>query len=230
MTQAPWFSRVLPFGLYMAFILIHDLLLKVLPADSTLAQNLITITYPLRTFVVLGALWWFRKEYDELRWEKGGGPVLRPMLEAFGIGLLVFVLWIRMDWDWAVLGGGATPYDPRTLPAAGFWAFAGVRLFGASVVVPIFEELFWRSFILRYIINPDFTKVPVGAFTWPSFLISAALFGAEHHLWLAGIVAGLLYNLLLYRTRHLFYPVLAHGITNFCLGIYVLTTGSWSFW
>lgn len=126
--------------------------------------------------------------------------------------------------------GGSEAYDPTVLPPAGFWAFIAVRLFGASVVVAIFEELFWRSFILRYIINPDFTKVPIGAFTWPSFLISAALFGTEHHLWLAGIMAGLFYNLLLYRTKHLFYPVLAHGITNFCLGIYVMTTGNWQFW
>lgn len=230
MTQAPWFSRVVPFALYMLFILIHDLLKQVLPADSALSQHLITITYPLRTVVVLGALWWFRKEYDELQWEKGGGPVMRPMLEAIGMGLLVFVLWIQMDWGWATMGDGGEAYDPRKLPPAGYWAFIAVRIFGASVVVAVFEELFWRSFIIRYIINPDFTKVAIGAFTWTSFLISAALFGAEHHLWLAGIMAGLLYNLLLYRTRHLFYLVLAHGITNFCLGIYVVTTGSWRFW
>lgn len=230
MTRAPWFSRVLPFAIYMAFILLHDLLARFLPADSVLSRHLIVATYPLRIVAVMAALWWFRKDYVELRWEKGGGPVPRPLLEAVGFGILVFVLWIHMDWGWATMGGGATPYDPRILPAAGYWAFVAVRLFGASVVVPIFEELFWRSFILRYIINPDFEKVPIGAFAWPSFLISAALFGAEHHLWLAGIAAGLLYNLLLYRTRHIFYPVLAHGITNFCLGIYVLLTGNWQFW
>lgn len=229
MTRAPWFPRVLPFALYMAFILIHDLLRQVLPEGSALSEHLITLTYPLRTVVVIAALWWFRKAYDELRWEKGDGPVLRPLLEALAVGVLVFVLWIQMDWKWATMGGGEA-YDPTVLPPAGFWAFIAVRLFGASVVVAIFEELFWRSFILRYIINSDFTKVPIGAFTWPSFLISAALFGTEHHLWLAGIMAGLFYNLLLYRTKHLFYPVLAHGITNFCLGIYVMTTGNWQFW
>ena len=225
MLRQPWFSRVFPFAIYILFILIHDLLSKVLD-PVPLATHLIALTYPLRILAVTAALAWFWKTYDELTGERFK---TRDLLYALTIGVLVFVLWIQMDWDFAVMGD-RDAYNPRTLPGSWFYLFVSIRLFGAAVVVPIFEELFWRSFILRYIINPNFTAVKLGAFTWPSFLISAALFGTEHNLWLAGIMAGLLYNLLLYKTRSLWMCILAHGVTNLLLGIYVLMTGQWAFW
>jgi CAAX prenyl protease-like protein len=92
------------------------------------------------------------------------------------------------------------------------------------------EELFWRSFLLRYLIQPDFRRVPLGTFTWSSFIISVALFGVEHNQWFAGIVAGLLYTLLLYRSRSLSSCILAHAVTNFLLGMYVLITQEWQYW
>jgi len=105
-----------------------------------------------------------------------------------------------------------------------------IRILGAALVVPVFEAIFWRSLILRYIINPNFTQVRIGTFTLTSCLISSLLFGAEHHQWLAGIVAGLLYNALLYRTRHVTYCIFAHGLTNLLLGAYVIQTGKWVLW
>lgn len=104
------------------------------------------------------------------------------------------------------------------------------RLFGAVLVVPVMEELFWRSFLIRYIITPDFTSVPVGCFSWPSFLIASVLFGFEHNLVVAGILAGIVYNLLLYCTRSLSSCIMAHSITNLALGVYVVNTGHWYFW
>ena len=225
MTRQPWFARVLPFAVYMLFILVHDLLGKALP-PGPLADHLIALTYPIRILGVMAALAWFWSSYDELQEDRFNA---RDLLYAVGIGVLVFVLWIHMDWDFAVMGD-RDAYNPRTLPGPWFYLFIAVRLFGAAMVVPVFEEIFWRSFILRYIINPNFTAVRLGAFTWPSFLISAALFGTEHNLWLAGITAGLLYNLLLYKTRSIWMCIIAHGITNLMLGIYVLMTGEWAFW
>jgi len=225
MIQTPWFKRALPFAIYMLFILISDLLEAVLP-ESVTATYLVPMIYPVKIIAVTAALVFFWKSYDELRVK---AFTAGHILTAIGTGLLVFVLWIHADWDFATMG---TPdiYDPRVLPGKWLYAFIAVRIFGASVIVPIFEELFWRSLILRYIIDPDFTSVKIGTFSWPSFLISAALFGAEHHYWLAGIVAGLLYNLLLYRSRNIWYCIIAHGITNLLLGIYVVGTGNWHFW
>ena len=92
------------------------------------------------------------------------------------------------------------------------------------------EEIFWRSFLIRYIISSDFEKIPIGRFTWSSFLISTVLFGLEHNLFLAGMMAGIAYNLLLYRTKSLAHCIFAHAVTNLLLGIYVLATGKWQFW
>lgn len=225
MTRTPWFPRVLPFGIYMAFILIQDLLGRVLP-EGPFLDHLTAMIYPVKILAVIVALVYCWKSYDELDRKEPRGAGLAW---AAAVGVLVFVLWINMDWEFAVMGE-QTAYDPRTLPGGWLWAFVAVRLLGAAVVVPVFEEIFWRSFILRYIVNPDFTSVSIGTFTWVSFLLSAALFGAEHHLWLAGIVAGLLYNLLCYKTRSISACIVSHGVTNLLLGVYVLLTGHWQFW
>jgi membrane protease YdiL (CAAX protease family) len=45
-----------------------------------------------------------------------------------------------------------------------------------------------------------------------------------------GIFAGMVYAGVLYRRRNLFDPILSHAITNFLLGLYVVSTHQWSFW
>jgi hypothetical protein len=59
------------------------------------------------------------------------------------------------------------------------------------------EELFWRSFLIRYITDINFEKDPIGTFTWGSFLLTVVLFGAEHNYIYAGIMVGAVYNLIL---------------------------------
>ena len=92
------------------------------------------------------------------------------------------------------------------------------------------EEIFWRSFFLRWLIHRDFENIPLGLFTWPSFVIGSLMFGLEHNLILAGVIAGAAYNLLLYRTRSISQCILAHATTNLVLGIYVIAAGQWRFW
>jgi len=105
-----------------------------------------------------------------------------------------------------------------------------MRLLGAAVVAPVMEELFWRSFLMRYLTNRDFRSVPMGSLTRYSFLAVAVLFALEHHRIVEGVVAGLLYGLLVVRQKKLVGAILAHGITNLGLGIYVIATGRWMFW
>jgi hypothetical protein len=47
---------------------------------------------------------------------------------------------------------------------------------------------------------------------------------------LVGIIAGLLYGFLLIRQKNLKGVILAHGVTNCGLGIYIVVTGNWMFW
>ncbi len=225
---APWIPRAAPFAAYMGFLLIQDLVGGFLPGGFV-KTHWPALVYPLKIIAAAGLLLYFWKSYDELKSRAPTGNFRRDMIAAAGVGVLVFVLWVRMDWPFAVVGD-PTVYNPWSLPGGLAVTFIGIRLLGASVVVPIFEELFWRSFLMRYIIKPEFTTVPVGAFTWPSFLIGAALFGSEHHFWLAGIMAGVLYSLLLYRTRSIWACIVSHGLTNLLLGVYVLSYGNWKFW
>ncbi len=221
----PWFSRVLPFAAYMLFTVAFDLLKPIVPA-GVLADNFTAFTYPVKITAVAALLLYFWKTYDELSLD---GFKILHIFGALATGVIVFIFWINMDWSFATLGSSES-YDPRILPENPYYAFLAVRLVGTAFVVPVFEELFWRSFVLRYIIHQDFIAVRIGTFTWMSFLISSLLFGSEHYLWLAGIMAGIFYNLLLYWSRNIYACIIAHGVTNLLLGIYVIRTGNWQFW
>jgi CAAX prenyl protease-like protein len=185
--------------------------------------------YPIKIMAVLSLLIFFWSSYQELQ-----QPIVSHGKEAalaMGIGLVVYLLWVRMDWSWAMQGEATVGYNPFQEEATAGFILAGIRLFGASVVVPVMEELFWRSFLIRWIINPNaFKKVPLGLFTLGSFAATVVLFGLEHHLWLAGMMAGAIYNGLLYQTRRLWPCVIAHATTNVMLGLHVLVTQEWQWW
>ncbi|KAF0182311.1 MAG: abortive infection protein [Nitrospirae bacterium] len=216
-------ARILPFAIYLGFIGIEDLA-RLLGA----APSLLLLLYPVKICAVCAALWYYRQSYVELAWKDlaHAGNLAFSVL----IGAVVFLLWIQMTWPFAVFGT-LTGYDPSGIQDdAARMAIIASRLFGAAIIVPIMEEIFWRSFVIRYIINPDFLRIPVGAFSWASFALVSVLFGLEHNLWLAGIMAGVAFNIVLYRTRSIAHCIIAHAVTNGMLGAYVLATNSWRFW
>lgn len=144
-------------------------------------------------------------------------------------GILVFALWVGLDDLYPHIGQSAfNPYQEADGNAV--YVLIAFRLIGAVLVVPVMEEVFWRSFALRFIVRTDFRAVPLGRFSWYPFVLIAVLFGLEHHRWLAGILAGVVYAWLLYRSKNLFAPTLSHAVTNLLLGAYVLCSGEWSFW
>jgi len=222
-------ARYLPFVVFMAFIGLDEF------AGFLLERGLIGLAptnlyyfYPVKTLMVAALLYRYRRAYSELEFKKLSK--IPTTIAVCAIGLLVFLLWIQMDWTIATAG---TPrgFNLLLLPEGPIRiAMALFKVFGAVLVVPLMEELFWRSFLLRYIINKNFEKVPMGSFTWPSFLLTVLLFGLEHDFILAGMMAGAAYNLILYRTRSLAQCVLAHAVTNLALAVYVLSTDKWQFW
>lgn len=109
-------------------------------------------------------------------------------------------------------------------------AFVSVRLFGIAIVVPLVEELFWRCFLLRWTIDPDWQRIPLGTFTWQSCLTVVALFTLAHPEWFAAAGYCFLINGLLYWKKDLWLCVVAHSVSNALLVAYVLTTGHWFLW
>ena len=106
-----------------------------------------------------------------------------------------------------------------------------LRIIRAVAIVPIVEELFWRGFLMRWIIRPDFEKVPLGTYEARAFWLTAILFASEHGpYWDVGLLTGVIYNWWLIRTRRLGDVIWAHAITNACLCGYVLITHKWEYW
>jgi len=217
MRSKAWLPYVLPLGVYMAFLAVQS--------DA----NLVWL-YPVKTLAVAGVLWWFRQSYTELtadrvtsRGAPSGGAAYNVILPVI-VGFVAIATWIVIDPLYPKLSHTA-PFDP-----SGQYVFIAFRLVGAVLVVPVMEELFWRAFLIRWLVKEDFKSVPVGTFTWPSFLITVGLFGAEHNQWLAGLICGALYNWLLYRTRRVWACVVAHATSNAALAAWVLARGDWKFW
>lgn len=207
----PFVPYVLPFVLLFIFIYLAPIL--------NISKGII---YPIQTLVLAGCLFYFRHAYlNEIK------PIFD--LTAIVAGILVFVIWVLPEGYYPLIGSSQfNPYEH----ARGWMVMVliGFRLAGAVLVIPLMEELFWRSFAMRFLIADDFKSIPLGQFTFKSFLVVAVAFGFEHHHWLPGIIAGIAYAGCLYRTKNLFSPIIAHAITNLLLGIYVLMTQQWSFW
>lgn len=221
--------RVLPFALFMSFIAIQDLLsIGTTSGWLALPQTTDLYLYPLRALSVGALLYWYRGHYQELRIEElREGRVTAAVILA---GLVTFFLWISLDGS---LPAAAPPSGFRLdlLPEGPVrMLITAIRVAGAVLVVPVMEELFWRSFLLRYLVRERFLSVPIGAFSWGSFLLTTALFGLEHHQIWAGMAAGAIYNLICYKTRSITHCVLAHAVTNLLLACYVLQSGKWYFW
>ena len=187
--------------------------------------------YSLKVILVTVSLIIFRSTLRDFRFDA------RVLLPGILVGLLIYAIWIPLD---RLIGplhlpmGSRAAFDPfKNLHAAGArTTFLAIRFYGLVCMVPIMEELFWRSFLLRYLSNPDgdFRVLPIGQFTWGAFAIVAVAFALAHPEWLSALLCGIAYGLLLWRTRSLFAPLIAHAVTNLALGIYIVHAHAWLYW
>jgi CAAX prenyl protease-like protein len=149
---------------------------------------------------------------------------------AAALGFGVFVAWINLDFAWARIGE-TTAFDPTLPDGSGLaWHFVLVRLLGLAVVVPVMEELFWRSFLLRWLERTDFLAQDPAKVGFRALVICAGIFALEHTLWLAGLIAGFAYALVYMRSGNLWLAIVSHATTNAALGCWIVATRSWQFW
>lgn len=181
--------------------------------------------YTLRiggTALLIGYFWSF---YTELRLVKKLN--IPTLIIAIMIGLIVFILWISLNQNWMSF---AKSPEMINVSAHLNTTMIVIRMIGAAIVVPIMEELFWRSFIMRWIDQAEFLQVSPIVVSVKALLISSLLFASEHIFWFAGLLAGLIYAYLYMRTQNLWYSIIAHGITNLTLGMWVVNTEQWQYW
>jgi CAAX prenyl protease-like protein len=180
--------------------------------------------------VVTAALIWFRATWNDLRVEARVLPV------AILVGLAVFAEWVLIErfvsYPHPAFLGKRTAFDPfAEIGEPGLrWLFMAVRFYGLVLMVPLMEELFWRSFLIRFITNERFEQVPMGTYSAAAFWGVTGLFALAHPEWLVAAVCAMAYNLLLRGTKSLFACFVAHAVTNLALGIYVLIARDWRFW
>lgn len=218
--------RILPFAL---FVLLTSL-------QGQWDESSRYWVYCLKTVVVAGLIAYLWPKLKEMR------PVFS--WEALLAGIVVFLIWIGLDGFypktgelWAKLSG--TPlkppaswnpfsfYEDNLLLA---WGVVFTRIAGAACLVPLVEEVFYRSFLYRFLIQEKFEKVPLHQFSLLPFLGVSLLFGLVHHEWLAGFLCGLVYQGLVCYKGRLGDAITAHGVTNLLLGIWVIWKGAWNFW
>lgn len=220
-TAAGAVARILPFAVFIGLMAFEYLLKSLVPALD------LRWMYALRAGAALLVMAAYARAYVELADARTVSG--REWAQAAALGAAVFVAWIALDQPWAGGSAGAG-FDATAGDGRIDWALVALRLAGAVAVVPLMEELFWRSFILRWIARRDFlNQVPAEA-GLRALIVSALVFGVEHELWLAGIVAGLAYGFLYMRSGSLWLAVAAHATTNLLLGIWVVVTGNWRLW
>lgn len=217
--RALWAPYVFPFACYMLFLAAGPALAPLLRDPRWL--------YAIQICGVMLLLAWHARSYRELIHPPG--VVVPEWLLAVAVGVGVFMLWINLALPGLTLGE-AKGFDPRQSNGTIIWPLVIVRVLGAAVVVPVMEELFWRSLVMRWIEQREFLAVPPGKVGLRALLLSSLVFGLEHNLWFAGLLAGLAYGWLYRRRGNLWLPIIAHAMTNLLLGIWVVATGSWQFW
>lgn len=168
--------------------------------------------------------------------------------EAIVIGIGVFVMWIGISGEWTTQNSlwvklgvshpSANPvvvsiWDPQ-IQFGGFtsvaWFLMIVHILGMTFIVPPLEEVFYRSFLYRYVASADFLSVPLNKYLPLPFFATILIFGFSHNEWLAGILCGAAYQWLVFRKNRLGDAMTAHAITNFLLGAWVVWKHAWNFW
>jgi CAAX protease family protein len=181
--------------------------------------------FPAQTILCGALVFYFRREYEFRAW--------RHPLFTIGIATVVFIIWIspQQFLGFAARNVGFDPGLFATMPAA-YWGTVCFRFLRLVVVVPLVEEIFWRGFLLRYLIAEKFEDVPLGKFSWLSFSAVTLAFCFSHSASdrVAALITGMLYNCVAYRTKSLTSCILAHALTNLLLGIWIMKTRQWGFW
>ena len=211
---------ILPFAAWMG-------LLFALPPTA--------LSYAIRTAVTLGVgivcllLWW---RADATAVESGqchASALSTGIRIAIGgiVGAAVCALWIALPvWPFPEpVAPDPSPYSPSVCG----WPLTLAKLAGSAFVIAPVEEVFFRSFLYRWLIDRHFLAVPPSRFDLSAFLWMVLLFTLEHDRPVAAAITGALYGLLAIRTG-LGSAIAAHVTTNLLLGLHVIHHNAWQFW
>ena len=212
---SPLLARVLPFVVFLVLT----------STQGSFGPESQFWAYLIKTLIGVWMVWITWPLVGEMRWAFS--------FEAVGAGILVFLLWIGLDFPYPKLMSADDSWDLHKHfgdDLTMIWFFAGVRIAGSTLVVPLLEEVFYRSFLYRYILSSNWLFTPHNLFDIRPFLGTSLIFGLAHQHWLAGMLCGLICQGVVLRTNRLGDAITAHAITNFLLGLWVVTQKQWHLW
>jgi exosortase E/protease (VPEID-CTERM system) len=183
--------------------------------------------YPLRFVAATVALWAYRDELKRLDWRiRWRDCWLGPVA-----GTLAFAVWLAPSLWTPHTGATALGTALTGLSPSSRWLWIAFRVATAVFTVPIAEELAFRGYLARRVMNRDFVSIPFRSLSFVAIGVSSVGFGLLHGgLWLVGIVAGVIYAAVLRMRGRMANAVLAHAITNLLLAVWVIARGDWSLW
>ena len=179
-----------------------------------LFSSSLTLALFVKLILVSGLLVFFRKDFKfRIKFD----------FLAVVIGIVIFLIWVVIDKFYPHLDIVTSSIQYSTLDII-------LKLIISVIIASIVEEFFTRFFLIRWLIDHHWEKVELGKYTLFSFIITVLFFGLSHSRWLAGLIVGILLNLLYYKRKNIESCVLAHAVANLALGVYVVYTGNWQFW
>ena len=213
--ETPAVVRTAPFIIFLCLTFIQLAPGETTPFWAYLAKSIVGVLLVWLTLPLVA----------ELKWRIGW--------EGVAVGGIVFGLWVGLEGRYPVFQESGSNWNPfavfgESAPMA--WMFVCVRIVGSTLLVPLLEEVFYRSFLYRWIARPDFEGADLGRFEWKPFLLVSLVFGLAHREWLAGLLTGALLQWLVLRRRDLGDALTAHAVANLLLGGWVVWREHWVFW
>ncbi len=235
----PVYAYVGPMVAFQVFISLVWLVKKTVPGLPWYRTAPEHWVYPLQTLVCGGliAFWW--KHYD---WSRTNAKNLLIGAVCGIIGIAIWILPTEMyyrlggdvaDWmSWIGVRERDHGFDPNDVSWS-LWTII-LRVIRMAIVVAFVEELVWRGFLMRYLVDMDkpFTATPFGTHRWRVFGIVTALVVVIHQPadYAVAVIWGTLVYWVAVKTRSLAACVMMHGIANLILGLYILKTGHYGLW
>lgn len=234
----PWLPYVLPLAVFMLAGMFEPTPDK--PASMlglTIEYDAYPVVYTIKLALVIAAL--------AVAWPAYRQFSLRLTVWGAVVGVVGIVIWVGL----CTLGLERTVLEPLGLAdtilgtgtRSGFnplaeladrpaWAygFLAIRLVGLALVVPVMEEFFLRGFVMRFVQDAEWWKVPFGVLTPMAIAVGTLLPVLTHPAeMLAAAVWFSLVTWLEYKTKTIWDCVLAHAVTNLLLGVWVISSGQW---